>query len=93
MIGVSICPFVGYWWSVTSNCNTTVGPGIEVVVVDDCSTDDSIAVVTAFSQRCRSNCVVKIVVRTENGGVAAALNTGTLFETVPSTSRISCEKQ
>jgi glycosyltransferase involved in cell wall biosynthesis len=44
-------------------------PGIEVVVVDDGSTDDSRAIIASYGERIRP-------VLRENGGQAAALNTG-----------------
>jgi glycosyltransferase involved in cell wall biosynthesis len=46
-------------------------PSIEVVVVDDCSPDDTAAVAERYAKL-----PVRIVRRTANGGAAAALNSG-----------------
>ncbi|MEO3780181.1 glycosyltransferase [Micromonospora sp. B11E3] len=47
--------------------NQTYHP-VEIIVVDDCSTDDSVDVAHALG--------VRVIRRTENGGCAAARNTG-----------------
>lgn len=46
---------------------------VEVVIVDDCSTDNTLKVATRLSQTYPN---VKVVKRTENGRIAAALNSG-----------------
>ncbi|WP_375396525.1 glycosyltransferase family 2 protein [uncultured Sphingomonas sp.] len=45
-------------------------PGVEVIVVDDCSTDNSRAVIEGYADR------VTPVFRPANGGMSAAVNTG-----------------
>lgn len=45
-------------------------PGCEVVVVDDCSTDDSVLIIRTYGDR------VLPVLRDRNGGMSAAVNSG-----------------
>ena len=45
-------------------------PVHEVIVVDDCSTDDSVAVIRSYADR------VRPVLRKRNGGMSAAVNSG-----------------
>ncbi len=46
-------------------------PGIEVLVIDDCSSDETPAIVRDYADR-----HVRLIERPENGGAAAARNTG-----------------
>jgi glycosyltransferase involved in cell wall biosynthesis len=55
-----------------SVCNQTVSP-LEIIVVDDCSTDDTVAVVNDYSL---SHSSVRCVVLEKNAGAQAARNRG-----------------
>lgn len=63
--------------SLESICSQTVPCDVEIVLVDDCSTDSSLKVMVNFAASAHPCEVsVKICRHTENKGVAAARNTG-----------------
>lgn len=49
---------------------------LECIIVDDCGTDDSIALAESFIQHYQGNINFRILHREKNGGLSAARNTG-----------------
>lgn len=49
-------------------------PNVEILMVDDCSTDDSAAIAREYAEKYPGRCI--FVPREKNGGVSAARNTG-----------------
>ncbi len=47
---------------------------LEIILVDDCSTDNSVQIAKIYSEKYADNC--KLILRDENGGLSLARNTG-----------------
>src|SRR5664280_2216895 len=67
-----IVPVYGGWADLILLLSDIADSGVEIVVVDDASPDDGAALFRngAYGKRC------KLVRRSDNGGFAAAVNTG-----------------
>ena len=59
-----------------SVASQTYRGSLECIVVDDCGTDDSIALAESFIQHYQGNINFRILHREKNGGLSAARNTG-----------------
>ena len=65
-----------YLWDCLNSVVSQTFKDIEVILVDDCSSDDSIGIATAFIQSYNGPISFKITRHTKNSGAATAKNTG-----------------